>query len=81
MASWTERLSVFAAVASKVVANLMSKYEKAHPRAKWRTVVIFKIFFCGLSLTNYGWWKKKKKEKKEDKMDIFVAEFLNCTKG
>ena len=29
-----ERLSVFTAVASEVVASLVSKYEKAHPREK-----------------------------------------------
>ena len=34
-----ERLSVFAAVASEVVASLASKYE--HLCAKWRNVVIF----------------------------------------
>ena len=34
MASWKERLSVFAAVASEVVASLVSRYEKAHPREK-----------------------------------------------
>ena len=29
-----ERLSVFTAVASEVVASLVSRYEKAHPREK-----------------------------------------------
>ena len=53
MASSAERLPVFAAVASKVVARLVSKYEKALPRVKWRILVIFQ-YFCGFSLTSYG---------------------------
>ena len=42
----------FTTVASKVVASLMSRYEKAHPHEKRRIVVIF-LCFCGLLLTNY----------------------------
>ena len=53
MASSAERLSVFAAVASQVVARLVSKYEKALPLEKWRILVIF-VYFCGFSLTSYG---------------------------
>ena len=76
-----ERLSIFTAVASEVVASLVSRYEKAHSREKWGIVVIF-LYFCGLSLTSYGWWKRRKKErKKKDKMEIFVAEYLDFTKG
>ena len=40
------QLIVFAAVASEVVASLVSKYEKAHPHANaWRIVVIFLLGF------------------------------------
>ena len=57
-------------------SSLMSKYQKAHPRAKWRIMVII-LYFCELSLTSYGWWKRRKKDKRE----IFVVELLDCTKG
>ena len=53
MASSAERLSVFAAVASEVVARLVSRYEKALPREKRRILVIF-LYFCRSSLTSYG---------------------------
>ena len=42
-----ERLSVFAAVACEVVANLVSKYEKAHSHEKWIIVMIFVYIFAG----------------------------------
>ena len=32
------------AVASKVVASLVSRYKNAHPHTKWRIVVIFLCF-------------------------------------
>ena len=41
MASWTERLSIFAAVASEVVASLVSSYEKAYG-----VLFVPKIFHC-----------------------------------
>ena len=53
MASSAERLSVFVAVASEVVARLVSRYEKALPREKQRIVVIF-LYICGFSLTSYS---------------------------
>ena len=53
MASSAERLSVFAAVASEVVARLVSRYEKALPHEKRRILVIF-LYFCGFLLTSYG---------------------------
>ena len=62
-----ECLSIFAGVASKLVASLVSRYKKAHPCEKLRIVAIF-LYFCGLWLTSYGWQKKK------DKMEIFVAD-------
>ena len=36
-----EHLSVYDTVASKVVASLVSRYEKEHPHEKWKMVVIF----------------------------------------
>ena len=36
----------FTAVASKIVARVIRRYEKAHPREKWRIVVIF-LYFVG----------------------------------
>ena len=84
MASSTERLSVFPAVASKVVVRLVSRYEKALPREKQRILVIF-LYFLGFSLTSYGCWKrkkkKKKKKKKKNKMHIFGTGLFDRTKG
>ena len=31
-----EHLPIFAAIAGEVVASLVSRYEKAYPRGKWR---------------------------------------------
>ena len=39
-------------------------------------LVFLRAFVDELWLT-----KKKKERKKKDKMEIFVAEFLDCTKG
>ena len=58
-----EHLSLFAAVASKVVL-------KAHPHEKWRIVVI-----CGLSLNKV--WLTKKKRKKELQKGCFVVRLLD----
>ena len=79
-----------AAIASEVIASLVSKYEKAHPREKWRIVCGNFSYFCRLSFMSYGWQKKRKKKrkkerkkerkKKNDEMDIFVAEFLTSQK-
>ena len=65
MASWAERLSVFAAVASEVAVRLVSRYEKNVRRIKWRILVIF-LYFCEFSLTTYGWRKKEERKKEEE---------------
>ena len=58
----------------------MSRYQKAHP---WGIVVIF-LYFCGLLLeskTVIADGKEERKNERKNKLDIFVAELLDCTKG
>ena len=55
-----DRLSIFAAVASEVVASLVSRYEKTHPHEKWRIVVIFLWAFV-----NELWLTEKERKKKK----------------
>ena len=66
--AWTERLSVFADVASEVVASLVFKYEKAHPRTKWKIVVIF--------LQAY---EKERKKKKTQRTKIIIINGDFCS--
>ena len=70
---------MFAAVASEVVARLVSRYEKNVRRTKYRILVIFLEFLWivvdELRLTE----KKERKKKKKNKMNIFVAGFLDRT--
>ena len=69
-----ERFSVFAAIASKVVASLVRKYEKAQQKFNGELWLFSQAFINEL-------WLTKRKKKKKEKMEIFVAEFLDCTKG
>ena len=57
----------------------MSKYEKAHQIENCDDFSIFLWAFV-----NKLWLmekKERKKERKKDKMEIFVVEFLDFTKG
>ena len=58
-----QQLSVFAAVASRVVVSLASRYKKAHFHEKQKIVMIFLFLQDEL-------WLMKKKGKKKNKMDI-----------
>ena len=58
-----KHLSVFAAIASEVVANLV--YEKAHPCEKWKIVVVF-LYFLQAFINELCMADKKENKNKMD---------------